>query len=252
MKIDLLDRAQLELLNRRGLRYHLQDAEKDYFLAIIISVLYNSKFRETLVFKGGSAVYHCYLDQLRFSKDLDFTSRDKLEIEDIEELFMDFGIFKVKDMREKRFGLDFLLQYRGPLGQPDSIGIDINTNQKVVIEPKLKGYRNYYGVKFSCLVMDIMEIFAEKIRTLNERARPRDLYDIAILKKNFDIKIKDGIAILRQKELYIPLDTKRIEENIDICLDRWDQEMKELYYKQPLDIDEIKKLSDGVLMEIDS
>lgn len=28
MKIDLLDRPRLELLNKRGLKYHLQDAEK--------------------------------------------------------------------------------------------------------------------------------------------------------------------------------------------------------------------------------
>lgn len=82
MRIDLLDRAQLELLNRKGLRYHLQDAEKDYFLAIILSILYNSKLKETLVFKGGSAVYHCYLEQLRFSKDLDFTSKERLKAED--------------------------------------------------------------------------------------------------------------------------------------------------------------------------
>jgi len=33
MKIDLLDRSRLEILNKRGPKYHLQDAEKDYFLA---------------------------------------------------------------------------------------------------------------------------------------------------------------------------------------------------------------------------
>lgn len=31
MKIDLLNRPRLEILNKRGPRYNLQDAEKDYF-----------------------------------------------------------------------------------------------------------------------------------------------------------------------------------------------------------------------------
>ena len=35
MKIDLITRAQLEVINKRNLRYPLADAEKDYFLAVI-------------------------------------------------------------------------------------------------------------------------------------------------------------------------------------------------------------------------
>ncbi len=41
MKIDLLDRSRLEILNKRGPRYHLQDAEKDYFLSVILSSAQN-------------------------------------------------------------------------------------------------------------------------------------------------------------------------------------------------------------------
>ena len=53
MKIDLLDRPRLEVLNKRGLKYHLQDAEKDYFLAVILSIFYDSELKDTLVFKGA-------------------------------------------------------------------------------------------------------------------------------------------------------------------------------------------------------
>lgn len=251
MTIDLLDRSRLELLNKNGPKYHLQDAEKDYFLAIILSILYSSEFKGALVFKGGTAIYHCYLEQLRFSKDLDFTANAKLNAADLERLFSKFEIFGLKDMKEKRYSLEFSLQYRGPLSQADTIELDINTNQRVLSAPRMTGYRNFYGIELACLVMDIREIAAEKIRTLLERARPRDPYDLIILKKKNGIKMKDALALLRKKELHQPLDKKRIEENLAISLERFDEEMKELYYREPIKKEEIEALRDELLKMID-
>jgi len=71
-----LTRQQLEIINRRTIRYPLQIAEKDYFLALAIQLVYTSPLAQKLIFKGGAAVHHCYLDQKRFSEDLDFTSLD--------------------------------------------------------------------------------------------------------------------------------------------------------------------------------
>lgn len=246
MKIDLLDRPRLEILNKRGLKYNLQDAEKDYFLAVILSVLYSSGLKDALVFKGGTAVYHCYLDQIRFSKDLDFTARTRLKLSDMENLFSGFEIFKLKDKEEKKFGLAFSVQYRGVLAQPDTIEVDINTNQKVLLEPKIMEYRNYYGVKLSCPVMDKSEIFAEKIRTLNDRARPRDPYDLVILQKKLGLKLEEGLALLAKKEMFKPLDKERISENLRISQERFEDEMEELYYREPVSKAEIKKLADEI------
>ena len=247
MKIDLLDRPRLEILNKRGLKYNLQDAEKDYFLAIILNIFYDSKLKDTLVFKGGTAIYHCYLDQIRFSKDLDFTSKVKLKLSNIENLFSGFEIFKLKDAEEKKYGLDFSLQYRGVLAQPDTIEVDINTNQKVLLAPKIMEYKNYYGVKLSCPVMDKGEIFAEKIRTLNDRAKHKDPYDHVILKRKFGLKIKDGLSLLAKKELNKPLNKDRIAENLRISQERFEDEMKELYYREPVNKAEIIKLASEIL-----
>lgn len=246
MKIDLLNRPQLEILNKRGLKYHLQHAEKDYFLTIILHIFYHSGLKDVIVFKGGTAIYHCYLDQIRFSKDLDFSARIKLKPTDIEKVFSGFEIFKLKDMEDKKYGLDFSVQYHGLLTQPDTIEIDINTNQKVLLEPKTLEYRNYYGVKLSCPVMDKSEIFAEKIRTLNDRARPRDPYDLVLLKKKFGFKIKDGLTLLAKKELHKSLDKERIVENLRISQERFEDEMNELYYREPVSKEEIKKLADEI------
>lgn len=250
MKIDLLDRPRLEILNKRGPKYNLQDAEKDYFLAVILSIIYASGLKDALVFKGGTAIYHCYLDQIRFSKDLDFTSRTKVKLSDVENLFSGFEIFKLKDIEEKKFGMAFSVQYRGVLAQPDTIEIDINTNQKILLEPKTMECRNYYGVKLSCPVMDENEIFAEKIRTLNDRARPRDPYDMVILQRKLGLKLDEGLALLAKKEMFKPLNKESIAENLRISKERFEDEMEELYYREPVTKEEIQKFSDELLKRI--
>lgn len=247
MKIDLLNRTQLELLNKRGPRYHLQDAEKDYFLAVILGILYNSALKKDLVFKGGTAIYHCYLEQLRFSRDLDFTSRTKLSPDDLRGVFAEYEIFRIKDIAEKKHSLNISVQYHGILAQPDTVEIDINTNQKVLLKPPRKDYKNCYGLKFSCLVMDAREIFAEKIRTLGDRARPRDIYDLVILQKRYGFKIKTALDLLGRKESPYPLDRTKIKDNLRVSLARFEQEMNELYYQQVLSKDDIEIFADKLL-----
>lgn len=247
MKIDLLDRARLELFNKRGPRYNLQDAEKDYFLAVALSVFYSSDLSKKLIFKGGTAIYHCYVEQMRFSKDLDFTSKTKLPLSDLEGLFSKSGIFTIKEAREKKYSIDFSLRYAGPLGQADTIEVDINTNQKVLLEPSIMQYRNYYNVRLSCPVMDKKEIFAEKIRALNDRARPRDLYDLVVLRNRFSIGIKESIDLLARKESHNALDKDRVAENLKISLDRFDDEMRELYYRDGVQKSEIRQFAEELL-----
>jgi hypothetical protein len=51
-----LTRAQLEIINKRTLRYPLQVAEKDYFLALAVQKIARSSLEKELVFKGGTAI----------------------------------------------------------------------------------------------------------------------------------------------------------------------------------------------------
>lgn len=73
MMIELLDKSTLVLINKK-LKYPLAVAEKDYFLAIVSKIIYESPMCAKLIFKGGTALHHTYLPQMRFSEDLDFSS----------------------------------------------------------------------------------------------------------------------------------------------------------------------------------
>ena len=99
--------------------------------------------------------------------------------------------------------------------------------------------------------MDKSEIFAEKIRTLNDRARPRDPYELVILRRKFGLNIKDGLALLAKKELYKPLNREKIAENLRISQDRFEDEMRELYYREPVSKKEIQLLADEILEMIE-
>ncbi len=73
MTIELLNKTELQIANKH-FKYPLAIAEKDYFLALVSKIIYDSPLSEKLVFKGGTALHHIYLEQLRFSEDLDFTA----------------------------------------------------------------------------------------------------------------------------------------------------------------------------------
>jgi predicted nucleotidyltransferase component of viral defense system len=61
MTIELLSKQELQLLNKKGLKYPLAVAEKDYFLAVVLKILSHSGLKDALVFKGGTALHHTYL-----------------------------------------------------------------------------------------------------------------------------------------------------------------------------------------------
>lgn len=56
--------------------------EKDYALSWILWALFRrTSLRESLVFKGGTCLRKCYIEDYRFSEDLDFTAVAELDVE---------------------------------------------------------------------------------------------------------------------------------------------------------------------------
>src|SRR3989338_2308188 len=163
MMIELLDKSTLILINKK-LEYPLAVAEKDYFLAIVSKIIYDSPLRNKLIFKGGTALYHTYLPQLRFSEDLDFSAnREPITLEEVRAVFTMYDFLSVKKdyVSGATIKIERLL-FTGPLGQANSLKVEIDFLQNVVLPPVEMDYRNGYGVKTKVRVMDIREITAEK------------------------------------------------------------------------------------------
>lgn len=90
------------------------------------------------------------------------------------------------------------LGYRGPVtpnirpGNWPRLKLDLTADERVVLDPVRTGVYHPYsdapdgGIEI--LAYDYIEAFAEKVRALSERTRPRDLYDVVNLFRHTDAR----------------------------------------------------------------
>jgi predicted nucleotidyltransferase component of viral defense system len=179
--------------------------EKDYVLGWILAGIFNHPvLAQHWVFKGGTCLKKCYFETYRFSEDLDFTVTDESHLN------VDFllGIFReVSSWVYEQTGIELppdklhfevfqnrrgcpagqgRISYRGPIapmsGDLPRIKLDLTVDEVLVLPPVDRPVSHPYsdaqegGIMARCYSYE--EVFAEKMRALAERARPRDLYDV--------------------------------------------------------------------------
>lgn len=209
------------LVGEWGLREDV--IEKDYVIGWVLwGISTNPELSKYWAFKGGTSLKKCYIETWRFSEDLDFTvipdGPVKPEdvaplIEDViervhEESGIDFSIkppaFKHYDHHHYTEGS---IYYRGPRNSPSlpRIKMDISGSEKVVCPTVLRNISHPYTDSFPEITQvrcySFEEVFAEKIRAMGERGRPRDLYDIVHLFRRKDISIQPELlkSVLEKK-----------------------------------------------------
>jgi len=231
----LLDKATLTIINRK-LKYPLAVAEKDYFLALVSKIIYESNLKNKLIFKGGTALYHIYLPQLRFSEDLDFSSNQlKLSLDELRSIFAPFEFLSIK--KDYASGATVKIErllYSGPLIQPSSLKVEVDFIQNVVLPPKEIVYKNEYGVDTKVRVMDIREIAAEKIRAMSGRIRYRDFYDFSMILNKLDIDLNEVIDLVKQKEIREPISQAKILSNWRLAKNDKKNELRTICCSQDL------------------
>ena len=242
----LYSKSDLSLINKQKLKYVLVDAEKDYFLAIAAGMIYNSALAGKIVFKGGTAIHHCYLPQSRFSEDLDFTAVDKrLNIDEFKSVLEAEEIFKIRKHYVSGYSMKInKLQYQGPIGYPNSLKIEVDLTQSLVLPVSEKEYNNVWGIKTKVNVMDIKEIFAEKIRAASDRTRYRDFFDLFLLMEHYKFDIKKIEQILSRKQNMKPINKKLISGNWEIARQEKTAEMQRVYYRRDISEPEMLGLID--------
>ena len=195
-RVDIDDRVR-----EWGLRDDV--VEKDYVLGLILwGVGTEPVLSERWVFKGGTCLKKCYIETYRFSEDLDFTVLEGGPITPEE---VGSAIGRVLSRIAEHSGLDFgvmaprfrarlggrstegTVYYRRPRGAPNpaSIKLDLTAAEVLVEPPVLREVAHPYTDGFpspnEVRCYSAEELFAEKLRAMSERSRPRDLYDIVNL-----------------------------------------------------------------------
>lgn len=198
------------LVSEWGLREDI--IEKDYVIGWILwGIGSDPDVGPKWAFKGGTCIKKCFIETYRFSEDLDFTvlPDGPIELKDISTILdrilkrvaeasgIDFSLALPKlKQRESPLSVEVRIYYRGPrnASTPASIKFDINALEKIVCPPVLCKIAHPYPDKLPnpdkvrCYAFE--EVFAEKIRAMGERGRPRDLYDIINLFRRRDLQFQ--------------------------------------------------------------
>ena len=175
--------------------------EKDYFLTLLLEGVACTPFlKEMLVFKGGTALRKTYFPKYRYSEDLDFTLRKTLAPQEIRgalESALEYlknehnAEFRIRGFNSKSYFTDIKVQFPGLKRAKSILTFDLSPEEVIVEEPSERAVFNpYYNKKFSLPVYTLDEIVAEKLRSLLQRTRVRDYYDVWYLltKKEVDKK----------------------------------------------------------------
>jgi predicted nucleotidyltransferase component of viral defense system len=202
--------------------------EKDYVLGWILWGIYGKEsLSSNWVFKGGTCLKKCFFETYRFSEDLDFTLRDQQQIE---EGFLSQSLSEVCDSIYEESGIEFpeelrrfdvyentrggtscevKIAYKGPVSptgrNAPRIKLDLTADEVIVLPSATPTiYHPYADIPSSGINVvsySYEEVFAEKVRALGERTRPRDLYDVINLYRNDEARPEHSIVLdtLRQK-----------------------------------------------------
>lgn len=241
----MIDKRELMEKSRR-LNLPLGIVEKDYVLGWALYGI--SKHLKELVFKGGTALSKIYFPEIwRLSEDLDFNLEGKTDfgeiIEILENKILPFlenesGIkFQVQSKFNNPAYLQFKIQYLGVLGFKNFIKIDISRS-KTIEKPIFKKVKNIYSdyPEFEVKVKTLDEIFAAKVRTLLERTRCRDFFDLWKLLDYVETnKIKRLVLSKCEKD---KIDFKKLLQKSKELEEYWQKEMPRLVYPVP-DLDTV-------------
>lgn len=213
--------ALQERVGEWGLREEV--VEKDYVLGWLLwGIGRHPNLGQSWIFKGGTCLKKCYIETYRFSEDLDFTVLPEGPIETEQVLPMltevlsevatasgvDFSSREpVLRMRPGGRSAEGRVYYRGPIGAPTvaRVKLDLSAEEVLARPPVLRDIAHAYPeampdpAQVRCYAFE--ELFAEKIRAMGERSRPRDLYDIVNLFRREDLYLKQELiaATLAEK-----------------------------------------------------
>jgi predicted nucleotidyltransferase component of viral defense system len=207
--------------------------EKDYLLGWLLwGIGSHPGLRDYWVFKGGTCLKKCFVETYRFSEDLDFTvleggplAPDELLpvlVEMLDSVEQETGITlssraPVVRLRPDGRSAEGRIYYRGPRGAPGEARVKLDlTYDETVVENTVRrtiahAYEDELPGDAAVQCYSFVELFAEKLRALGQRTRPRDLYDVINLYRRADLREDRELvfAVLKEKCSYkeVPVPT---------------------------------------------
>ena len=235
-------------------KWELGFLEKDILQHIVLHGM--ERMIDHLVFKGGTALQKIYALP-RFSEDLDFTQKKKIEPGDLSGILLSHlkyhgypAQWKIKEESERTLSGRLLIEgplFTGKMHSLCSLRIEISRREEVLLPSVTKEVIPRYTElpQYTINVMDLAEIAAEKIRAIMTRKKHRDLFDLHYLITR-DAPIE--IDLVRQKLEYynIRFDLNEFENRVFSNRNRWEIGLSRIVRKVP-DFDEVSRTVIGAI-----
>lgn len=222
-------------------------AEKNYVNSWVLYAIYTGPFAETMTFKGGTALSKLYFpDRWRFSEDLDFTATEPLPdvaaalrtaLTAVEPASgISFELSSVHEAGDPTEYVQVKVQYDAVLGQRNTTDLDITYNEPLAV-PVIDHDHTYEDVPpVTVSTYSSEEIFVEKLRSIYQRARARDYYDIyrILQQESFDehtiyTALQDKAAA---QTVVLDLENGLPEDDLDAVRAYWHRALDRLVTEQ--------------------
>ncbi|MBU1104627.1 MAG: nucleotidyl transferase AbiEii/AbiGii toxin family protein [Patescibacteria group bacterium] len=219
---------------------------REYLQIIFLNSLYKKKGSSGVVFKGGTAIRLIY-ESPRFSEDLDFNTTLKMSLlrsvlgDSLTDARKVFPKLSLKELNTTQgFSAKLFLENEiSPM--PLTVKLDFSMREKTIEKFKSTIATELPASNYSLIiVMTQSEILAEKLRTIFQRKKGRDIYDIwyllnkkvivdsklldekfKLIDRSFDITdvikyIASFDKSILEKDLtkYLPLDQRHLPKNL--------------------------------------
>lgn len=154
---------------------------KEHYQMLLLDLLFSASFEKALVLKGGTALRLAY-GSFRFSEDLDFSILKNIPYREFNALIKsiprEIPESRLKEIYERKYTLFAKIVFDVAF-KPIPIGVKIEIN-KAAPKPDwqvtlLKSPFN--NLETTARTCTLETIFKDKLRLINERREPRDLFD---------------------------------------------------------------------------
>ena len=230
----------LEIGRKKGLT-NKEYIEKDHFQDLFLFYLY--KKTNKFIFKGGTALYKIY-NLPRFSEDLDFSLVEHFSPDNAEKIIKEIAEnssnFKINSIKTTKDSLLIKLNCSSILTKQNTLRIDINFKNKIIKGFNVKNYiSDYIDINpFSLRILKPEEIISEKIHSILNREKARDLYDLFFLLRiaEFDKALVEE----KLKNFDMRYNKKIIGEKIINLKIIWEKELKTFILDELPNFDSVK------------
>jgi predicted nucleotidyltransferase component of viral defense system len=264
----MISRSELQRLANRE-KIALGTLEKDYVLTEVLKALSRViSLSDILVFKGGTALRKIYFTDWRYSEDLDFTVKRDIKEDELRQL-LDEWYSQVEQTAQIRLTTKMLhkpngyarvrAQFIGPLAYPGMIFMDLSFDEPLCLDPEKRAILSepFLSEGQKVLAYPLEELLAEKIRSLSERGKSRDYYDVWRLLKEksskLDFKVLGDVLVkkLRHKQIVFTGVNDFLPKDINKLNQYWASELEQqINQLPPLDavIEELQEMLKNIVV----